>query len=80
MVQPFSLKKRNSIHMCLYLLKLFQKAKKWRVTEVEHAVICYCLCKAAARGFNSLWVGQAWMEFHGNFRIQVPHNLIIFFL
>lgn len=31
--------KMNSIHMCLYLLELLWKAKKWKVTEVEHAII-----------------------------------------
>jgi len=31
--------KINSIDMCLYLLELLWKAKKWKVMEVEHAII-----------------------------------------
>lgn len=31
--------KMNSIHMCLYLLELLWKAKKWKVSEAERAII-----------------------------------------
>lgn len=34
--------KMSSIRMCLYLLDLLQKAKKWKVTELERALIWYC--------------------------------------